>query len=376
MIDHSGKVLLANKDQNAELFYAIRGGSPGNFGVITHYTIMVFKAKSYMGIENTIKTPKGPVKFQGPRGVKAFWLYNENTLKSLLGYVAAMSDAGNAPRGRDLCVNVLSTDFDITKLFPSFKNDEVWKGLQDTVFRFFPDNIRALLAGKLPPVIVLYAQWCPVGDQQKYDESTDAWFQQFRNLDDFKHGCVHFDEFPADMANMTGHWVFPQRREFPRPYVKRTYVTNSKTLGKDGWVNALAKQLGKICDPYEKLDDANKKPVPNDLYDNCKLSAQIQCFGGENSMFYKNRDNGAAYSWRDSTVLQTVDSWYLNKGQPNYELSQKLANNWQTENDGIMIGAKSCFSKTNRRVLWGSWGEWDMAKPEVWKTYYEDEAKY
>jgi len=174
MIDHSGKVQIINKDQNAELFYAIRGGSPGNFGVITHYTIMVFKAKSYMGIENTIKTPKGPVKFQGPRGVKAFWLYNENTLKSLLGFVAAMSDAGNAPRGRDLCVNVLSTDFDITKLFPSFKNDEVWKGLQDTVFRFFPDNIRALLAGKLPPVIVLYAQWCPVGDQQKYDESTDA----------------------------------------------------------------------------------------------------------------------------------------------------------------------------------------------------------
>ncbi|RKK10107.1 hypothetical protein BFJ66_g12145 [Fusarium oxysporum f. sp. cepae] len=376
MIDHSGKVQIINKDKNAELFYAIRGGSPGNFGVITHYTIMVFKAKSYMGIENTIKTPKGPVKFQGPRGVKAFWLYNENTLKSLLGFVAAMSDAGNAPRGRDLCVNVLSTDFDITKLFPSFKNDEVWKGLQDTVFRFFPDNIRALLAGKLPPVIVLYAQWCPVGDQQKYDESTDAWFQQFRNLDNFKHGCVHFDEFPADMANMTGHWVFPQRREFPRPYVKRTYATNSKTLGKDGWVNTLVGRLGKICDPYEKLDDANERPVPNPLYDNCKLSAQIQCFGGENSMFYKNGDGSSAYSWRDSTVLQTVDCWYLNINDPNHKMSQNLANQWQNENDGVMIGAKSCFSKTDRRVLWGSWGSWVMASPDVWKTYYEDEAKY
>ncbi|KAF9776830.1 hypothetical protein IL306_004916 [Fusarium sp. DS 682] len=376
MIDHKGEVLHINKDQHAELFYAIRGGSPGNFGVVTHYTIMAFKAKSYMGIENTIKTPKSPTKFQGPRGVKAFWLYNETTLKKLLGFVAAMSDQGTAPRGRDLCVNVLSTDFDITKLFPSFKNDEVWKGLQDTVFKFFPDNIRALLAGKLPPIIVLYAQWCPTGDQQKYDESTDSWFQQFRALDNFKHGCVHFDEFPADMANMVGHWLFPQRREFPRPYVKRTYSTNSKTLGKDGWVDALAKQLSKICDPYQKLDDANKKPVPNDLYDNCKLSAQIQCFGGENSMFYKNRDNGAAYSWRDSTVLQTVDCWYLNKDQPNYQLSQKLANDWQHENDGVMIGTESCFSKTDRRVLWGSWGDWEMAKPDVWKTYYEDEAKY
>ncbi|KAF5976917.1 6-hydroxy-D-nicotine oxidase [Fusarium bulbicola] len=93
-------------------------------------------------------------------------------------------------------------------------------------------------------------------------------------------------------------------------------------------------------------------------------------------MFYNNRNNGAAYSWRDSTVLQTVDCWYLNSDQPNYELSRKLANDWQTKNDSVMIGASSCFSKTDRRVLWVSWGEWDMAKPEVWRTYYEDEAKY
>ncbi|KAJ3549061.1 hypothetical protein NM208_g699 [Fusarium decemcellulare] len=380
MINNEGQVLHINKDKYPELFYAIRGGSPGNFGVVTHYSIMAFKAKSYMGIENTIKTPDGPTKFQGPRGVKAFWIYNEKTLTSLLNIVAAMSDQGTAPRGFDLCVNVLSLDFDITKLFPSFKNDEVWKGLQSVVSRFFPGPVLALLQGKLPPVIVLYAQWCPVGDQQKYDESVDAWFQQFRALNDLDlHGdlgCVHFDEFAADMAQMVGHWLFPQRREFPRPYVKRTYSTNSRTLGKDGWVKNLVQQLGKICDPFEKLDDANKKPVPNDLYDNCKLSAQIQCFGGENSMFYKNRNNGAAYSWRDSTVLQTVDCWYLNKDQENYKLSEDLANKWQAENDGIMIGAKSCFSKTDRRVLWGSWGDWDMAKPEVWKTYYEDEAKY
>lgn len=41
-----------------------------------------------------------------------------------------------------------------------------------------------------------------------------------------------------------------------------------------------------------------------------------------------------------------------------------------------MIGANSSFSKTDKRVLRGSWGDWDMAKPEVWKTYYEDGAKY
>ncbi|KLP05641.1 Uncharacterized protein Y057_10201 [Fusarium fujikuroi] len=292
LIDHQGQVGHVNQDHNAELFNAIRGGSPGNFGVITHYTISTLKAKSYMGIENTIRLPK------------------------------------------------------------------VQK------------------EGKLPPLIVLYAQWCPVGAQQKYDESVDAWFQQFRELDHLLLGRIQFDEFSADMSDMVGHWLFPKRREFPLPYVKRTYATNSKTLVKDRWVDTLVERLKKICDPYEKLDDANEKPVKNPLYDNCKLSAQIQCFGGDNSMFYNSRNNGAAYSWRDSTVLQTVDCWYLNRDQPNYDQSLKLANRWQAENDSVMIGANSCFSKTDRRVLWGSWGEWDMAKDEVWKTYYEDEAKY
>ncbi|KAI1036226.1 hypothetical protein LB504_011518 [Fusarium proliferatum] len=374
LIDHQGKVKHVNQGQDAELFNAIRGGSPGNFGVVTHYTISALKAKSYMGIENTITTTNNPKpeKFQGPHGIKAAWIYSEKVLRNLLNIVAKMSDESTAPRGFDLCVNVLSTDFDITKLFPALKTDEEWKGVQDVISKL-PGPVKDLLNGKLPPLIVLYAQWCPVGNQQKYDASVDAWFQQFRGL---KHFRIQFDEISADMSDMVGHWLFPKRREFPRPYVKRTYATNSRTLGKDGWVDTLVERLSKICSPYEKLDDANQKPVDNPLYDNCKISAQIQCFGGDSSMFYNNRNNGAAYSWRDSTVLQTVDCWYLNRTDPNYEQSQKLANEWQTKNDSVMIGANSCFSKTDRRVLWGSWGDWDMAKTEVWKTYYEDEAKY
>ncbi|SCV49930.1 related to 6-hydroxy-D-nicotine oxidase [Fusarium fujikuroi] len=356
LINHKGEVVLVNQGRDAEL-------------------LMLFVvAKSYMGIENTITIPNipKPEKFQGPHGIKAAWIYNEKVLRNLLNIVAKMSDEGTAPCGFDLCVNVLSTDFDITKLFPALKTDEEWKDVQDVISKL-PGPVKDLLNGKLPPLIVLYAQWCPVGDQQKYDASVDAWFQQFRGLKYFR---IQFDEISADMSDMVGHWLFPKRREFPRPYVKRTYATNSKTLGKDGWVDTLVERLSKIWSPYEKLDDANQKPVDNPLYDNCKISAQIQCFGGDNSMFYNNRNNGAAYSWRDSTVLQTVDCWYLNRTDPNYKKSLEFANEWQAKNDSVMIGANSCFSKTDRRVLWGSWGDWDMAKPEVWKTYYEDEAKY
>lgn len=166
-----------------------------------------------------------------------------------------MSDEGTAPRGFDLCVNVLSTDFDITKLFPALKTDEEWKGVQEVISKL-PGPVKDMLNGKLPPLIVLYAQWCPVGDQQKYNASVDAWFQQFRGLKYFR---IQFDEISADMSVMVGHWLFPKRREFPRPYVKRTYATNSKTLGKDLWVDTLVERLSKVCSPYEKLDDANHR---------------------------------------------------------------------------------------------------------------------
>ncbi|KAF5976916.1 6-hydroxy-D-nicotine oxidase [Fusarium bulbicola] len=278
LINHEGQVIHVNQGQNPELFNAIRGGSPGNFGVVTHYTISALKAKSYMGIENTITTPNNakPKKFQGPHGIKGAWIFNEDRLKTLLNVVAEMSDKGTASRGFDLCVNVLSTEFDIVKLFPALKDDKNWKTLQKTVDVFLDGPVKALLKGRLPPLIVLYEQWCPVGDQQKYDASVDAWFQQFRELDDLLLGCIQFDEISADMSDMVGHWLFPKRREFPLPYVKRTYATNSKTVGKDGWVDKLVGRLKKICDPTEKLDDANEKPVDNPLYDNCKLSAQIQ----------------------------------------------------------------------------------------------------
>lgn len=73
LINHKGEVVHVNQGRYAELFNAIRGGSPVNLGVVTHYTISALKAKSYMGIENTITTSNNPEpeKFQGPHGIKA-----------------------------------------------------------------------------------------------------------------------------------------------------------------------------------------------------------------------------------------------------------------------------------------------------------------
>ncbi|KAH0140621.1 FAD-binding domain-containing protein, partial [Aureobasidium melanogenum] len=118
----------------------------------------------------------------------------------------------------------------------------------------------------------------------------------------------------------------------------------------------------------QKLGD-NKTDLERDIYDHCKLSVQIQAFGGKKSRYFMNANNGASYSWRDSTMVQVIDCFHDENGR-------KFADDWQTHNDKVMVGPDSHFSKVDKRMLWGSHGDWDLSKPEVWKTYYEDEDKY
>ena len=154
------------------------------------------------------------------------------------------------------------------------------------------------------------------------------------------------------MSQMTGNWIFNNVREFKHPYVKRTYMTKSHTLARDGWVDFIS---GRI--------DALVAPIDNDCY----LSCQIQNFGGKESMFYQNRNNGTAYSWRDSSMCVTIDAFH---GPLGFDFATK----WQAENDKGMIGPNSSFSKEDRRVLWGSYGEFDFDK--IWQAYHESKEKY
>ncbi|KAL8723785.1 MAG: hypothetical protein Q9181_007201 [Wetmoreana brouardii] len=319
IVDHEGNFKEITKATDPDMFYALLGGSPGNLGVLTHFTIEVHRDNDFVG----------------SRGMKALYWYKPETLKRLLDILVAMSDDENFPRNYDLCVSVLSS---------SFKLLDLWPDLDGKMRREEPEIYGENGIPFWPRTIIVYAQWVPFSK----DDVCDMSF--FDKLRPHSLSIKGVEEKP--MSELTGEWIFRNTREFEHPYVKRTYTTNSTTLGKDGWTDWVTKRIDAIVSPE---------------HNRCWLSAQLQCFGGKHSKFRTNADNGTSYSWRDSTLVATLDCFHEDS-------TKTRAEDWEKVNDEEGIGPNGLFSKRDRRVLWGSYGEYDLDK--VWDTYYEDRAKY
>ncbi|KAJ7207933.1 hypothetical protein GGX14DRAFT_634461 [Mycena pura] len=319
IIDHDGQEKEITRSSDPELFFAWLGGSPGNLGVLTHFSLQVHRDADH----------------RGSIGLHAVHLYDKDKLRKLMRHLAEMSDDENFPRNYDLCISVLSASFDILGLLGGV--DEKMKEEHPEIFGHDGNPV-------WPRMIVVYAQYVPFGPHDKPDMQ---FFEQLKT--------GHFFQSQVEdkpMSELTAGWIFRNTREFDLPYTKRTYLTKSKTLVKDGWVDWVVERMDKVLEP-----------VDNDQW----LSAQLQCFGGKNSMFTRNANNGTAYSWRDSTLCMTIDNFHKPEKKAEAEA-------WEATNDAEGLGPNGIFSKQDRRVLWGSYGSFDL--DSVWNTYYDDRAKY
>ncbi|RDW73312.1 hypothetical protein BP6252_07219 [Coleophoma cylindrospora] len=319
IVDHEGTVKEVTMASDKDLFSAILGGSPGNLGVITHFTIKVYRDKDYVG----------------SRGLKSLFWYKPETLERLLDILVEMSDNEDFPRNYDYCVSVLSSSNELLDWFP-----EVDGKMKDEHPSLYGEDGIPFW----PRVIIVYAQWVPFS---KTDVCDMGWFENIR-----KGSLFDLPVKTKPMSELTAQWIFRNVREFHHPYIKSTHVTDSTTLAANGWSKWMTKRV-----------DAIVKPEKNQ----CWLSAQFQCFGGKNSKFVTNAGNGTSYSWRDSTVCATLDCFY----GPGH---RQTAEDWHTINDQEAIGPKGKFCKEDRRVLWGSYGSYDL--DASWKLYYENQEKY
>lgn len=336
VVDYGGEVQTASKESNPDLFYGLLGGSPGNFGVVTHAKIEV---------QQDVNHPNS----------QGLWMachFTQARYKALLDLLVQKSEDASFPRGYDLTVNVYDAGVDLHSLWPGLE-DELQRQFEDTKPNNGLDNEgkQLDLTKYAFPVILVYAQWVNIGgDQPAF--SSDL-FTKIKSTVDFELRLI-WDNFTYElrhpfstlgMSEIASWWLFHKTREFALPYDKRTNTTNN-LVDTAGWSAWFAERI------QAGLDN-------NDLF----ICSQLQVYGGKASMFQTNAGNGTAYTFRDAVLGGTWDAFYANN-------ALNVAQDWQATNDA---GMQQYFSTADRRVLWGSYGDWTMST--AWPAYY-DEATY
>ncbi|CAG8731546.1 17185_t:CDS:2 [Dentiscutata erythropus] len=311
-----------------ELFRAVIGGSPGNFGVITHVRLTVLKDSDY---------PKS-------YGLFAICAYDPNILKELLDIMLETET-----------VNVDNFDYCITFSSDSGSDQGLDHGEDDDPSYDETYNREAYTRSDSkdriiwPDMILIHAY-----QYKGYDEATSP-IRKIRDIinkvNEEKRKIILDNYFNVSL--LVEYWIILIRREFQLQYIKRGYVSDwkPKKLKDANWSDWIVKRINiAIC---KKL----------------KVSAQFKYFGGENSEFYKkgleNKDK-ASLSWRDMNFGVSFDTFFEKD-------LLHLASEWQRENDKCISVNNPTFCDKDMRLLWASY---DLNLDYFHDRYYDTEKKY
>lgn len=110
-------------NDDSELFYAILGGSPGNFGVLTHI---------HLSPHHDTACKRCKCSHAGSVGVKIAAVYTPDATRRVLKIFEEMSDDDEYPRGIDVCLTVMGYSYN-----PSEFNNPL-----DRAFGLHPENAR------------------------------------------------------------------------------------------------------------------------------------------------------------------------------------------------------------------------------------------
>ncbi|CAG8681596.1 5211_t:CDS:1, partial [Gigaspora rosea] len=301
-----------------ELFRAVIGGSPGNFGVITHVRLKVENDKDY---------PKS-------YGFFAVCEYDPKKLKEFLDIMLTTIDKDDF----DYCVTIVSDsgikDEEADNNNPSY--DETYN--QESYINRGNKNVI------WPTMIIIHAY-----QYNGYDEATSP-ISKIRAVSDV--WSIQNDSY-AKVTLLVRDWIVLIRREFQLQYIKRGYVSNWKAenLIDTNWSDWVTNRINlAICE---------------DL----KLSVQIKYWGGENSAFYKKgieNQNQTSISWRTMNFGFTYDVFFEKE---KFQLASEL----QRENDKCISATNPIFCDKDMRLLWSSY---DLNLDYFHDRYYDSEDKY
>ena len=388
--------LDSNKSkENDDLFWAVLGGSPGNFGILTHVQIRPLHDDDY----------------PDSRIMKVFTLYTKEKLEKCLQLSAEIVADQDLPRNFDFAVSVgTSTAMSFYSNHavgrPNKENKELH--LDEQMILHYPeqyaDGVPWAEEGKLAlsrrpfHSIGITAHWINVnGKDTKFGEKETEWFERIREAmgpplidavelhaseespEEVQGNFIKFllgdpnatypkvlYTTPTPISEIMRYYVWDDVREYPQPFCKATYMTDKTDLHTNGWVQWLSERVD-IITKLEESDGVNAL-----LY--------VTPAGGQSSMYRRLAEDNPgddSISWRNETTCYvTIDGYY----DPTNQNALQTVSEWQTKNHECAKEG-GVFCDKDRRFLWGSYARVDdkdggAILDSVWEKYYDTKEKY
>jgi hypothetical protein len=354
LADGTKRVIVADSKEKSDkdLFFAVLGGGPGNYGIVTHITVRPFKDSDHKYARAFKKIIPYDPKF------------DHKVLVQLLDLVQEWE---NAPGDYDFC-------FTVTAGEENFIECNLGKASRDAfmIKHFGEKNNSAPFS-----VLLVYFQYSNLDNKPNtYDPTwcnkieailntanyTTSWWERVKLW--FEQKILNFlvtrdnSKITPISESVTRLWTFEGEREFNYPFLKNGQVTDK--VASPDWSEWAATRIDMMTGRSDE---------------GLMVFAQCQNFGGQNSAVTKNGSRKqTSYAWRNTTVGYEFDVFYNNI---NPEALQH-AKEWQKVNFDESIGKKVNFDKSksengkfstsDHRWLWASHGNLNML--EVWQHYY------
>lgn len=350
LADGTKRVVAADSPEqfDKDLFFAVLGGGPGNYGIVTHITLRPFKDSDHRYARAYKKViPYDPK-------------IDHNVLVQLFDLV---KEWDKAPGDYDFCVTVAAGEEDfLTNLMGDASKDAFM------VKHFGGKNHSSPFN-----VVMVYFQysnldnrpdtydptWCDtieaiLGTANKRDslwEKFKLWVEQkILNRIEKQDNC----KITPMSESITELWTYKGTREFNYPYLKYGQVTDE--VAKPDWSEWVATRI-----------DA----MTGRSHEGLMIFAQCENFGGKNSAVTRNgARRQTSYAWRNTTVGCNLDIFY----NPKMVGAQTIAHDWHTGNRLQAVGENGKFSTTDHRWFWATHDNIDMHKMS--KHYYSSKEDY
>ncbi len=168
----------SSDQMDKDLWFAVLGGSPGNFGVVTSITVKYLEDASF---------PKA-------RCFKAAWLFRAETLQELVQIINEINDERPSDPDFGLSVMALGAEYDEETRWWSF----LPKTFDEKMMEKHPELVGKDRFHWVAPTIVVYGAWTNSGGPSQSDEHVSAVFDRFRQVGGMLPSQIVDELFPSD----------------------------------------------------------------------------------------------------------------------------------------------------------------------------------